>query len=51
MTANLVDKASFSRPLLLYNRTRQTAMDHGDRVGNSRAAASLSEAVFQADIV
>ena len=52
ITANLVNKANNTSPLILYNRTRLRAEEHSVRIGHSTVvAASLEYVVTNADII
>lgn len=52
ITANLVNKANNTSPLIIYNRTRLRAEEHSVRIGHSTVvAASLEYVVTNADII
>ena len=51
MCKNLVDKGNLTQPLIIYNRTAQRAQDLSSKIGHSRVANSISEAVSSADIL
>ena len=51
MTANLVSKICLSKPLILYNRSRQCADEHSSKIGNSIVVSTVKEAISQSDII
>ena len=51
MCKNLVEKGNLSQPLIIYNRTTQRAQDLSSKIGHSKVATSISEAVSSADII
>ena len=51
MTKNLVLHGNLDKPLTLYNRTRNRAEEHSASIGHSIVAATLEEAVSNADII
>ena len=53
MCKNLVEKGNLDKPLIIYNRTLQRAIDLKDRLpsGLSEVAQTLDEAVSKADII
>ncbi len=51
MCKNLVEKGNLSQPLLIYNRTTQRAEDLSSKIGHSKVAGSVKEAVSSADII
>ena len=51
MTKNIVGKASLEKPLILWNRTQQRANEHSSNIGHSSVAATVKEAVTNADII
>ena len=52
MCKNLVEKGNLDKPLIMFNRTRQRAIDLNAKLpsGTSEVASSLDEAVSKADI-
>ena len=51
MCKNLVEKGNLSQPLVVYNRTTQRAQDLSSKIGHSKVASSIEEAVSSADII
>ena len=51
MCKNLVEKGSLTNPLIIYNRTTQRAHDLSSKIGNSKVASTISEAVESSDII
>lgn len=51
MTKNIVAKANLEKPLILWNRTQQRAKEHSSKIGHSLVAATVKEAVTNADII
>ncbi|MCJ1432479.1 hypothetical protein MMC27_001836 [Xylographa pallens] len=51
MTKNLVSKTILRRPLLLWNRTYETAVDHSTAIGHSEAIRTIEEAVARSDVI
>ena len=51
MTKNIVAKANLEKPLILWNRTQQRAKDQSSKIGHSIVAATVKEAVTNADII
>ena len=51
MTKNIVAKAELEKPLILWNRTRQRAEDHGRKLAHCIIAETVTDAVTQADII
>lgn len=53
MCKNLVERGNLDRPLIVFNRTKQRAVDLNSKLpsGKSIVAPSLDEAVSKADIV
>lgn len=51
MCKNLVEKGNLSQELIIYNRTTQRAKDLSSKIGHSKVASSITEAVSSADIV
>ena len=53
MCKNLVEKGDLDKPLIIFNRTQERALDLNSKLpsGKSIVASSLSEAVSRADVV
>ena len=51
MCGNLVRKGNLSSRLVLYNRTTSRATQLSDRLGHCTVAASMADAVANADII
>jgi 3-hydroxyisobutyrate dehydrogenase-like beta-hydroxyacid dehydrogenase len=51
MTKNLVVHGNLDKPLILYNRTKVNAEKHSARIGHSKVADTIEEAVLQSDII
>ena len=51
MCKNLVEKGNLSNDLIIFNRTTQRAQDLSAKIGHSKVAGSIKEAVSAADII
>ncbi|KAK3688482.1 NAD binding domain of 6-phosphogluconate dehydrogenase-domain-containing protein [Podospora appendiculata] len=53
MVKNLVEKGKLDKPILLHNRTKQVAVDLGNKLGagKTQVVDSIAEGVAQADII
>jgi 3-hydroxyisobutyrate dehydrogenase-like beta-hydroxyacid dehydrogenase len=51
MCKNLVEKGDLTQDLIIYNRTTKRAQDLSAKIGHSKVANSISEAVSPADII
>ena len=51
MSGNLVAKGNLDKPLILWNRTKERAAEHSERIGNSTFTDSLQEVASKADII
>ena len=51
MCKNLVEKGKLSKPLIIYNRTQKKADDLSAKLGHSKVASTLKEAVEPAEVI
>jgi len=53
MTKNIVEKADLDQPLILFNRTKQTAVEQSNKLpeGKSEVVDSVQDGVSKADII
>ncbi len=51
MTKNIVAKANLGNPLILWNGTQQRANEQSSKIGYSLVAATVKEAITNADII
>lgn len=51
MSKNLVLNGALEKPIILWNRTKEVALDHSAKIGSSLVSDTAEEAVERADII